>query len=413
MINIPKATIQQVTNKYGSKYIELASKFLEKPHKLIGKKKLTLKELAETKTISQINIVINQNNSITIDLQSIKPAINEIYLALNKLYLLHPDEQINFIKNIEKILSINSSEEILAFNHIINIYFNWNSFISFMDVKKLLSHIYYDLNINNCPYCNRNYTSILKLSPNKEQASKFKYLKNEPIVKKKYILPSFDHYLPKSKYPYLALTLWNLIPTCEYCNSKLKHDKPTLIVNSNSFDCLHPYINGFAEGNNHKIRFELELPEDSPGALYSANTRNNLNADFYDKFEISFITNSKDNTFLKQTKESVRMLALSEVYNQIHKRDAIDTAVKAIKLNKAYKQSLTKILNSDNTDSTKLILLQNDISKDLEFIVYGHVNEQNNELIEPLSLLKSDIIHQFSSNSNNNTYDWLVTSTKG
>ena len=34
--------------------------------------------------------------------------------------------------------------------------------------------------------------------------------------------PPLDHYLPKSKYPYLAVSLNNLIPSCSQCNSGVK-----------------------------------------------------------------------------------------------------------------------------------------------------------------------------------------------
>src|SRR5690606_32118753 len=36
---------------------------------------------------------------------------------------------------------------------------------------------------------------------------------------------TLDHLLPQSEYPYLSLSLFNLVPSCYSCNSKLKNDK--------------------------------------------------------------------------------------------------------------------------------------------------------------------------------------------
>jgi len=54
-----------------------------------------------------------------------------------------------------------------------------------------------------CPYCNRNYV--------------FNYKENNNNLKTTIEL---DHYFPKSKYPYLALNPYNLIPVCHTCNKK-------------------------------------------------------------------------------------------------------------------------------------------------------------------------------------------------
>ena len=49
--------------------------------------------------------------------------------------------------------------------------------------------------------------------------------------------PEFDHWFPKSKYPLLALSFYNLIPSCHICNSSLKGAS-----NLNLNDYFHPYI---------------------------------------------------------------------------------------------------------------------------------------------------------------------------
>ena len=60
------------------------------------------------------------------------------------------------------------------------------------------------LGINVCPYCNRQRTFVVKSGNNK-------------ITR-----PELDHFLPKSEHPILALSFYNLIPSCNVCNRDLK-----------------------------------------------------------------------------------------------------------------------------------------------------------------------------------------------
>lgn len=63
------------------------------------------------------------------------------------------------------------------------------------------------LNIKSCPYCNAQYTLYVNDSSS-EELLKFQY----------------DHFFPKSVFPYLSISLYNLIPSCASCNIK-KSDK--------------------------------------------------------------------------------------------------------------------------------------------------------------------------------------------
>lgn len=55
-----------------------------------------------------------------------------------------------------------------------------------------------NIELDTCPYCNRNY--IYYLSKTSE------------------IKPQIDHFYSKSKYPFFALSFYNLIPSCQTCN---------------------------------------------------------------------------------------------------------------------------------------------------------------------------------------------------
>ncbi|WP_445710877.1 HNH endonuclease [Flavobacterium sp.] len=62
-----------------------------------------------------------------------------------------------------------------------------------------------ELNIKTCYYCNIDFVNVFE-----------KNTKNHFTL---------DHILPKSKYPYLSISLFNLIPSCYSCNSKFKRNK--------------------------------------------------------------------------------------------------------------------------------------------------------------------------------------------
>lgn len=57
-----------------------------------------------------------------------------------------------------------------------------------------------ELEVTTCPYCNREYVFSRKLENGRETH------------------PEFDHFYPKSKYPFLALSFYNLVPSCHTCN---------------------------------------------------------------------------------------------------------------------------------------------------------------------------------------------------
>lgn len=68
--------------------------------------------------------------------------------------------------------------------------------------------------------------------------------------------PPLDHFYPRSRYPYLATSLYNLIPSCHQCNSSVKGSK-----NPIEKKLIHPY-----EIDESHIRFRLKStkPVDKP-----------------------------------------------------------------------------------------------------------------------------------------------------
>lgn len=62
------------------------------------------------------------------------------------------------------------------------------------------------LKIKVCPYCNRNYVLPIYSEEGKMRAD-------------------LDHFFAKNIYPYLSISIYNLVPSCKYCNSSLKGKK--------------------------------------------------------------------------------------------------------------------------------------------------------------------------------------------
>ncbi|WP_291135339.1 HNH endonuclease [Flavobacterium sp. UBA7663] len=110
------------------------------------------------------------------------------------------------------------------------------------------------INIDTCSYCNRNYIYTTK--------------------KNKKIKPEIDHFYPKSKYPLLGLSYYNLIPACKSCNGfGAKEERDPLIegltnpylLNYNDFELSHKIkniaiINPLSGKSDVEVFFKKSIP---------------------------------------------------------------------------------------------------------------------------------------------------------
>jgi hypothetical protein len=87
-----------------------------------------------------------------------------------------------------------------------------------------------DLKLETCPYCNRNY--ILVIKKNRE-------VKNE-----------IDHFYPKTLYPLLAVSFYNLIPSCEPCNGFSAKGQ----LDSYALKLINPYL---LKSDDFKFGFKI------------------------------------------------------------------------------------------------------------------------------------------------------------
>ena len=141
-----------------------------------------------------------------------------------------------------------------------------------------------DLNISTCPYCNRN--TVYNLNQSDGRTSEI------------------DHFYPKGKYPYFAISFYNLIPSCKVCNKLKMEDE----IN----------INPYEESFNESFKFLVE------------------NANFYhsvDGFKLAL--KSEDHEVQKQ----IDTFKLDDLY-QNHKDIVLELIQKEAIYNESYLDEL-------------------------------------------------------------------------
>lgn len=182
-----------------------------------------------------------------------------------------------------------------------------------------------------CPYCNRQY--ITPIFSNSGQ-----------------IRADIDHFLSKSKYPYFSMSLYNLVPSCKFCNSSLKGSKEF------DFNDINPYE-------------------------YSIND--------YMKFKVNPITNeiniikSKDYNGKKMT-NYIKYFKLETLYNY-HQNQAKELIEKRMIYNDDYIEDLFKM-------NKEILKLKNE--KQLRELIIGYIEDESKINDEVFLKLRRDIAEQ-------------------
>lgn len=153
-----------------------------------------------------------------------------------------------------------------------------------------------------CPYCNRQYITSFQAS------------------KKQYVTADLDHFYPQSKFPLLALSLYNLVPACLVCNRLIKRDSFGNIWN--------PYRAGFAD----MVHFEVDNPQ-NVNALIGNN----------DEFTLRLKNDaSEDDSDFEVTENTIQFFELEEIY-QSHKHFVRELLYKKHAYNETYLRELQDI----------------------------------------------------------------------
>lgn len=155
------------------------------------------------------------------DLKNTTP-FNKIFhnISFEHLILSTPDKLEELIRNIKSNFT---DKQILELTGV----FKWDKF------QPLISSFFEEeVQVKTCSFCNIHFVN--------------EYKDKEGSFKNEFTL---DHYYDKATYPYLALSFYNLIPSCYTCNSKLKKNEEfkNLAPSSKDFDF------------DEKVKFKLYL----------------------------------------------------------------------------------------------------------------------------------------------------------
>lgn len=218
--------------------------------------------------------------------------------------------------------------------------FNYNSYVA--QNTEFSYHIAKLLNVNTCTYCNRQYTLTV-------------VARNHAKI----IRPEFDHWFAQSLYPDLALSFFNLIPTCALCNSVLKNDKETELDTH-----IHPYID-----NDAGFNFSYRHLKDG-------------------NYAVSCYITRKEAFDRRRVKNTLELFRIQEVYNahaEHELKDLIDLA--SVNPGDYIKDLVQHVLN-------KTTLTEEEIYR----MLFGVEIHPERYLIRPMSKFKKDImekIHEY------------------
>lgn len=200
------------------------------------------------------------------------------------------------------------------------------------------------IDINVCPYCNRSFITTLKKNGRKTRAV-------------------LDHYYAKGLYPYLALSLYNLIPSCYVCNSSFKGE-----FDFYRDEAMYPYEEDFLNLATFKTDFSDVSPYDYKYLLGISK-----------EFKITLEISTTDENLKRKIKKSIHTFALEDMYNT-HQDIVRDLIRNAIVNNKSRIDEILKLYPS----------LFNSREEVMQSLYLNYMGDQNLGK-RPLSKLTQDI----------------------
>ena len=206
-----------------------------------------------------------------------------------------------------------------------------------------------------CPYCNAESIYLINKEIKRKTQSAFGK-------------SAFDHFLPKARYPFLSVSVYNLIPACDRCNSKFKRDdfKAPLFM-------WNPYDDAERKGDFDSCMRFVPLTR-KPDVF--------LGEEFDPTFELR-VRPIGVPTWWKGVL-SERLFQLSSVYSQLFAGDAIDAIHKQIVFSPAYLDMVKKWFTAAGLGTVNV-----------ERLVFGIPASRDSINLQRLGKLKLDLQRQF------------------
>jgi hypothetical protein len=249
--------------------------------------------------------------------------------SFKDLLLIEPEKIPNLIENIEKNVTKETKEQLK------NI-FKWEKF------QPVIAG-FFEKNVETytCYFCNLNFINDYQ-DENEKSKNEF----------------TLDHYFDKADYPYLALSLYNLVPSCYTCNSKLKKTEKinSLSPTSDKFDF------------NEKVKFKLFL----------SSKNRNFTIQKPEDIEVPL----KEN-YSEEYKKYIDVFKLNDRY-KFHKKEAFELIEKARLYPESRLEEMAKLTNQTK-DQVKANIFN--IPKDNENLHKRPLSKLIKDISEELKLI--------------------------
>lgn len=178
-----------------------------------------------------------------------------------------------------------------------------------------------ELGITVCPYCNRNYIN--------NRGDRF--------------AAQMDHFYSKDEFPWLAVSLYNLIPSCGACN----HIKGTKAFN------VHPFIKKNVEENEVVFHYRYKTIDDIEVVISTKKDKH------------------QDIDAIRKKQRDIEALNLKEAY-EIHGIDIQNMLEREVRYSESYRDELRDMLKIDTVvqDYDFYLSLTDD---EIDRMIYGDV----------------------------------------
>jgi len=190
------------------------------------------------------------------------------------------------------------------------------------------------IDIPTCPYCNRISTKTV--------------FKPSKITR-----PAFDHWYSKSDFPLLAVSFYNLVPSCNVCNSSIKGSD---LFNLKTH--FHPYSKFVNPNQQINFKFSYEHKD-------------------YSNFKFKIVNN---NDF---SKNSTTAFKLKEIY-ETHEDEILDLR----RLRDIYSEKYLEMLKKNVLKGTSTS------DEEIYRLAFGTYIDEANFSRRPLSKMKKDILEE-------------------
>ncbi|GMQ59809.1 hypothetical protein AN1V17_42090 [Vallitalea sediminicola] len=264
-----------------------------------------------TNTVVNVKNFPEKQNKLIQVIKNIKCYKNENKNKLSKDKL----DKINELEH--EIININCNQSITkiredALNNIKNLFEieQWGAY-------SLLK----ELDIKVCPYCNRQYISIDESKKNDIYKGKTR--------------PELDHFLCQDKFPFLSMSLYNLIPSCHVCNSNLKSNLKLVKTKAEDhIEALNPYQDGFNKNYIFSINCNIDS-QNNYDFLFSNSSNFDIGFSkriyqYGDDVEPIY----KQNELIRKAEYNKKIFHLESLYNKNHK----DIVMELIQIAKIYNE---------------------------------------------------------------------------